>query len=96
MGGSVVTHANQSSIYVACSCALTSIGYDFGFNASFVRVSIFAGKPAYLTFQSSVASTSDHFVSTGESFASRIPVTRNVAWITTASGAEISILALGD
>jgi hypothetical protein len=89
-----LSKALQKSFYTACSCSgITPI--DFGFDALIVRLVNLSGKPIYVNFGSSAASTGDAYLSTGESFSGQVPLTRILSFNTTSSGAEVSVFALG-
>lgn len=93
--GNPQSRASQASFYTACSCAAVIV-YEFGFDASVVRFVNLSGKTVYAHFGSSAASTGDARLSTGESYAGLVPLTRIMSFVTTGTcGAEVSAFALG-
>ena len=75
------------------SLAFTSRGQ--GFNANWIRVANDGPKPCYLTFNSSVATTADGQLSSGETMVADKLVSNVMGVIASSSGGSVRILALG-
>jgi hypothetical protein len=86
--------AQQFTAFVACSSGAI-LAYQFGFDASFVRVSVRGAVPAYVSLYSTTATTSTGHYMACSNFFGTIPPTRMGSFVATASGTEFSLLALG-
>lgn len=88
----------QYSRFVACSCAGTAYTYTPGFDIRALAVTLgpTGAKPAYLSL-AGTATTADCWLSTGQSiwWPSLPSASATVSFISTSSGAEVSLTVFG-
>ena len=88
----------QYTAHVACSCAATAYAYTPGFDIKALHVVLdkAATKPVYLSL-AGTATTGDCYLSTGETlWWPQVPSASSVvSFISTSSGAEVTLTAFG-
>ena len=81
----------------AATATVSSTGdsYQFGFRASYVKVSNDGPRGAFLSFRTSTPTTNDSLLTSGDSFNFTAIMADQLSVIATSSGGSVRILALG-
>ena len=81
----------------ANSVTVSSTGdsYQFGFRQTFLKVNNDGPKPCYVSFRSTVATTGDYALSSGDNIQFTAIMCDQISLVATSSGGTTRVLALG-